>query len=123
VRLLLVASLLLVGCVHRPSNAAIPVRTALAGLQTRTSAVIREIAASSTNAAATAQSLRLDLDAAVLAFDQFEVKYTAATNKVESLEASVRTLSTSRNFWRGVFFAAAGTLLLALAILIVPKIP
>jgi outer membrane protein W len=123
VRFLLVASLLMVGCAHRPSNTAIPVRTALAGLQTRTSAVISEIAASSTNAAASAQSLRMDLDATILAFDQFEVKYTSATNKVESLEASVSKLSSARNFWRGVFFAAVGTLLLALAILIVPKIP
>lgn len=122
---LLAASLLLVGCVHHPVQtvAGTPVRHAIAGIQARTATVIREIASSSTNAAASAMALQQDLAATQIAFSQFEARYADSTNRVASLQSKVSTLSASSNFWRGVFFVAAGTLVLCLMLLIIPKIP
>lgn len=121
---LLAASFLLVGCAHHPvaTEAGSPVRHAIAGIQARTATVIREIASSSTNAAASAMALQQDLAATQIAFSAFEVKYAASTNRVSSLESKVSTLSASRDFWRGITFAAAGTIVLCLTLLIVPRL-
>jgi hypothetical protein len=116
--------LLLASCAHpvRPA-AGEPVRVALSAVKTRAAEVVRQVASSSPQAAVSVVALQQDLAAAQVAFDAFEKRYATATSRIAVLDSSVTKLTSSRNFWRGVTSACIGTILLCIAILVVPKIP
>jgi len=121
--LLCMATLLLGACAHVDPNAGQPVREEIAKVKVKTAAVAAKVLQKAPEMKDELAALQTNVESVEKGFREFEKKYVVAAERVGVLEATLKKVTSARDFWRGITITAGIVALLGLSVLIIPKIP